>query len=65
MADAAAVIGGSECAGEKLTSSGYWPPELAAAVLELVGDAKPQIPATQAFDVSLADFLYSLLYVVE
>ena len=55
------MIGGSECAGEKLTSSGYWPPELAAAVLELAGDAKPQIPATQAFDVSLADFLYSTL----
>ena len=65
LADAAAVIGGNECAGEKLTSSGYWPPELAAAVLELVGNAKPQIPATQAFDVSLTDFLYSLLYIVE
>ena len=65
LLDAAAVIGGNEFAGEKLTSSGYWPPELAAAVLELAGDAKPQIPATQAFDVSLADFLYSLLYIVE
>ena len=51
------MIGGNEFAGEKLTSSGYWPPELAAAVLELADDGKPQIPATQAFDVSLADFL--------
>ena len=56
LLDAAAVIGGNEFAGEKLTSSGYWPPELAAAVLELTGDAKPQIPATKEFDVSAAHF---------
>ena len=60
MVDAAAAIGGNECAGEKLTSSGYWPPELAAAVLELAGDAKPQIPATKEFDVSAAHFSYSV-----
>ena len=60
MANAAAAIGGSDCAGEKLTSSGYWLPELAAAVLEMAGGAKPQIPATKEFDVSAAHFSYSV-----
>ena len=44
-------------AGGKLTSSGYWPPELAKAVYNaelLNDDVKPDLPAaTQAVDVSL------------
>ena len=43
--DASALIG-KENAGEKVTSSGCWPPELAEAVLN-----KVLIPASQAIDV--------------
>ena len=54
MQDASACIDGImiELAGQKRTSSGFWPPELASAVIcEEAGGSKAQVLASQAIDM--------------
>ena len=49
--DASALIQ-RELAGQKRTSSGYWPPELAAAIIaEQQGGAKTEVTADKVIDM--------------